>query len=71
MSHEGYDKHGFNMKLNSGMAEEHKRHHDEIFLELVDLLHEAGVADYSTFLDEETSTLFRVMWGQQRIPCLA
>jgi L-rhamnose mutarotase len=56
------EKHAFKMKLNPGMAEEYKRRHDEIWPELVDLLHEAGVSDYSIFLDEETSTLFGVMW---------
>ncbi len=62
MSHEGLEKHGFKMKLNDGMAEEYKRRHDEIWPELVDLLHEAGVSDYSIFLDEETDTLFGVLW---------
>ncbi|WP_339758228.1 L-rhamnose mutarotase [uncultured Hoeflea sp.] len=56
------EKHAFKMKLNPGTAEEYKRRHDEIWPELVDLLHEAGVSDYSIFLDEETHTLFGVMW---------
>ena len=56
------EKHAFKMKLNPGMADEYKRRHDEIWPELIDLLHEAGVSDYSIFLDEETSTLFGVMW---------
>jgi L-rhamnose mutarotase len=56
------EKHAFKMKLNPGMAEDYKRRHDEIWPELVDLLHEAGVSDYSIFLDEETHTLFGVMW---------
>ena len=30
--------------------------------ERVDLLHEAGVKDYSIHLDEETDTLFGVLW---------
>lgn len=55
-------KHAFKMKLNPGMAEEYKRRHDEIWPQLVDLLHQAGVSDYSIFLDEETNTLFGVMW---------
>ena len=38
----GYEKHAFKMHLNPGMAAEYKRRHDEIFPELVDLLHEAG-----------------------------
>ena len=56
------EKHAFKMRLNPGMAGEYKRRHDEIWPELVDLLHEAGVSDYSIFLDEETDTLFGVLW---------
>jgi L-rhamnose mutarotase len=56
------EKHAFKMHLNPGMAEEYKKRHDEIFPELVELLHEAGVKDYSIHLDEETNTLFGVLW---------
>jgi L-rhamnose mutarotase len=62
MSRADMEKHAFKMTLNPGMAQEYKRRHDEIWPELVDLLHEAGVCDYSIFLDEETSTLFGVLW---------
>jgi L-rhamnose mutarotase len=48
------------MKLKPGMKEEYKRRHDEIWPELVALLRESGVCDYSIFLDEETNTLFAV-----------
>ena len=65
MSHEGLEKHGFTMRLNPGMAEEYKLRHDEIFPGLVALLHEAGVSDYSIFLDEATDTLFGVMWRRR------
>lgn len=58
----GYEKHAFKMTLNAGMKDEYKKRHDEIFPELVDLLHEAGVKDYSIHLDEETNTLFGVLW---------
>lgn len=58
----GYEKHAFKMQLNPGMAAEYKRRHDEIFPELVDLLHDSGVKDYSIHLDEETGTLFGVLW---------
>ncbi|KKC33767.1 L-rhamnose mutarotase [Devosia psychrophila] len=58
----GYEKHAFKMQLNPGMAAEYKKRHDEIFPELADLLHEAGVRDYSIHLDEETNTLFGVLW---------
>nr|CAD6617013.1 L-rhamnose mutarotase [Rhizobium sp. Khangiran2] len=56
------EKHAFKMRLNPGMAQEYKRRHDEIWPELVELLHEAGVSDYSIFLDEENNTLFGVLW---------
>lgn len=58
----GYEKHAFKMQLNPGMAAEYKKRHDEIFPELVDLLHAAGVKDYSIHLDEETNILFGVLW---------
>ena len=56
------EKYAFKMKLNSGMKAEYKRRHDEIWPELVSLLKEAGVSDYSIHLDEETSILFGVLW---------
>lgn len=59
---DGYEKHAFKMRLNPGMVAEYKRRHDAIFPELVDLLHEAGVKDYSIHLDAETNTLFGVLW---------
>ena len=48
------------MKLLPGMKEEYIKRHDEIWPELKKLLADAGVADYSIFLDEETNTLFAV-----------
>lgn len=50
----------FKMKLKPGYAAEYKKRHDEIWPELVQLLKEAGVSDYSIFLDEESHTLFAV-----------
>ena len=55
-------KHAFLMKLIPGQEAEYQRRHDEIWPELVTLLHEAGVSDYSIHLDRETSTLFAVLW---------
>ena len=49
---------GFKMKLNPGYKEEYRKRHAEIWPELVRLLKENGVGNYSIFLDEETSTLF-------------
>jgi L-rhamnose mutarotase len=48
------------MKLKSGYAEEYKRRHIAIWPELVNLLSQAGISDYSIFLDDETNTLFAV-----------
>ena len=56
------EKYAFKMKLNPGMEAEYKRRHDEIWPELVVLLKEAGVSDYSIHLDRETNTLFAVLW---------
>ncbi|WP_309083417.1 L-rhamnose mutarotase [Chelativorans sp.] len=56
------EKYAFKMKLNPGMREEYKRRHDEIWPELVALLKDAGVSDYSIHLDAETNTLFAVLW---------
>ncbi|NGP16438.1 L-rhamnose mutarotase [Devosia aurantiaca] len=59
---QGFEKHAFRMQLKPGMAAEYKKRHDEIFPELVDLLHAAGVKDYSIFLDEKSGVLFGVLW---------
>ncbi|WP_319501697.1 L-rhamnose mutarotase [uncultured Draconibacterium sp.] len=48
----------FKMYLNEGQKEEYKKRHAEIWPELKQLLKEAGVCEYSIFLDEETNTLF-------------
>ncbi|WEX08842.1 L-rhamnose mutarotase [Chelativorans sp. AA-79] len=56
------EKYAFKMKLNPGMREEYKRRHDEIWPELVALLKDAGISDYSIHLDAETDTLFGVLW---------
>jgi len=48
------------MKLKPGMAAEYAKRHAEIWPELKALLKDAGISDYSIFLDEETGTLFAV-----------
>ncbi|MBB4066208.1 L-rhamnose mutarotase [Gellertiella hungarica] len=63
----------FRMNLFPGMAGEYKRRHDAIWPELAALLKEAGVADYSIWLDEETNHLFGVLkrsddHGMDRLP---
>lgn len=56
------EKYAFKMHLNPGTRDEYTKRHDEIWPELVALLKEAGVSDYSIHLDEETGTLFGVLW---------
>jgi L-rhamnose mutarotase len=48
----------FKMQLHQGQAAEYKRRHDEIWTDLVALLKDTGIRDYSIFLDEETHILF-------------
>jgi L-rhamnose mutarotase len=58
------EKYAFRMRLNPGMEEEYRKRHDEIWPELVDLLRQAGVRDYSIHLDRETRLLFGVLWRE-------
>jgi L-rhamnose mutarotase len=53
-------RYAFKMKLKPGFKNEYKKRHDEIWPELKKLLYNAGIRDYSIFLDEETNTLFAV-----------
>lgn len=55
------EKFAFKMMLNPGQAAEYKKRHDEIWPELVALLHDTGISDYSIFLDDETNILFAVL----------
>ena len=55
------EQYAFRMRLNPGTMAEYKKRHDEIWPELVDLLRDAGVSDYSIYLDEETNCLFGVL----------
>ena len=48
----------FKMHLLEGQKEEYKKRHNEIWPELSQLLKNAGISEYSIFLDEETNTLF-------------
>ncbi len=50
----------FKMRLKPGFEAEYKRRHDNIWPELSRKLTEAGISDYSIFLDAETLTLFAV-----------
>ena len=51
----------FRMQLLPGQAEEYKRRHDAIWPELERLLRDAGISDYSIFLDEEANALCAVL----------
>jgi len=64
-AHGAMEKIAFRMKLNPGMEAEYKRRHDEIWPEMLAMLREAGVSDYSIFLDRETDTLFAVLWRRR------
>jgi L-rhamnose mutarotase len=55
------DRVAFKMKLFPGFKEEYKKRHDEIWPELVALLKDTGISEYSIFLDEETNSLFGVL----------
>ncbi len=51
----------FKMKLHQGQVDEYQKRHDEIWADLVVLLKNVGIEDYSIFLDEETHILFAVL----------
>ena len=55
------ERYVFRMKLHAGQMAEYKRRHDAIWPELVELLHDAGVSDYSIHLDQETNHLIGVL----------
>lgn len=67
------EKYAFKMRLNRGCRDEYIKRHDAIWPELVALLKEAGVSDYSIHLDAETDILFAVLWrkdghGMEALP---
>jgi len=51
----------FRMNLNPGQAAEYRKRHDEIFPELAEALKNAGVSDYTIWLDPETNHLFATL----------
>ena len=53
-------RNAFKMKLKPGFEAEYQKRHDEIWPDLVAELTQAGISDYSIFLDAETLTLFAV-----------
>ena len=52
------ERYAFKMFLNPRCADEYRQRHDALWPELAKLLREAGIANYSIYLDEETSILF-------------
>jgi L-rhamnose mutarotase len=54
----------FKMKLFPGYEEEYRKRHDELWDEMKALLHDAGIRDFSIFLDEETNTLFAYLLAE-------
>jgi L-rhamnose mutarotase len=55
------ETHAFRMQLKPGMAEEYRRRHDALWPELAGLLRDAGISDYSIFLDPDTGALFATL----------
>jgi L-rhamnose mutarotase len=53
-------RHAFKMKLKPGCEAEYRRRHDALWPALGQALRDAGISDYSIFLDPETLTLFAV-----------
>jgi L-rhamnose mutarotase len=51
----------FRMTLFPGKAAEYRKRHDEIYPELARALKEAGVSDYSIWLDAEANHLFGIL----------
>ena len=48
----------FKMKIKEGAKDEYIKRHDKIWPELIKEFEDAGICDYSIYLDEETNTLF-------------
>lgn len=55
------EKIAFVMQLKPGHAAEYRKRHDEIWPELVKTLTQAGVSDYSIFLEKSSNKLFAVL----------
>ena len=51
----------FRMVLGPGQAAEYRRRHDAIWPEMVAALRNAGVSDYTIWLDPETNHLFATL----------
>lgn len=61
------EKYAFKMQLLPGCRAEYIKRHDEIWPDLVTLLQQAGISDYSIHLDDDTNILFGVMWCKDSV----
>ncbi len=48
----------FKMKLFPGMEEEYEKRHNQLWMEMKDMIHEYGGSNYSIFLDQKTDILY-------------
>ncbi len=48
----------FKMKLYPGLEKEYEKRHNELWPEMIEMLHAYGGKNYSIFLDRETNILF-------------
>jgi len=49
---------GFKMQLDPGMAQEYEKRHNELWPEMVEMIHAHGGKNYSIFLDADTNVLY-------------
>ena len=56
----GYTLAAAKLKLKPGRGDEYQQRHDAIWPELSNAIRDAGISDFSIFLDEESGTLFSV-----------
>ncbi len=55
------ERFAFRMNLNPGQAAAYEKRHDEIFPELAEALKQAGISDYSIWLDPQDHHLFAIL----------
>ncbi len=55
-------RYAFRMQLFPGQEAEYERRHDELWPEMADTLHAAGVSNFTIWLDRETLHLFAVLY---------
>lgn len=55
------DRIAFRMNLHPGQSAEYQKRHDEIFPELVTLLKDMGISDYSIWFDPASHHLFGIL----------